>query len=122
MMQIRIFRGGPLFWATSGLALLILILVCVNTVLMLGNRSSQAEVNARQQFINQSIQLSRLHQDLVNTLASTSVKNKNDALRQILAEVGIIVTSREPTADQPAEQKAPASSGAKSSGVPAPAK
>jgi len=119
---MRIFRGGPLFWATSGLALLILILVCVNTILMSGNRSSQAEVNARQQFINQSIQLSRLHQDLVNTLAATSVRNKNDALRQILSEVGITVTPREPAADQPRAQTAPTAPGANLPGAPAPAK
>jgi uncharacterized protein YpmS len=106
-------REKSLFWGTTLLALLILVVVCVNTFLLSENRSRQAEVNARQQFINQSIQLSRLHQDLVNTLASTSVQNKNDALRQILAEVGITVTPRDPSADHPPTATAPAVSPAK---------
>jgi len=121
MVPVQMVRGGPLFWATTGLALLILIAVSVNTILVSENRSRQAEVNTRQQFINQSIQLSRLHQDLVNALASTSVSNKNDALRQILAEVGITVTPRESSADQPAAGTAPTAPSAMH-GAPAPAK
>ncbi|MFZ0694268.1 MAG: hypothetical protein WAN51_08985, partial [Alphaproteobacteria bacterium] len=62
------------------------------------NRGLQIDVNTRQQFINQSIQLSRLQQELVTALATTSVKNNNDAIRQILADVGITISATDKSA------------------------
>jgi len=98
-----------LFWTATGLATVVVVLIVTNALLLSGNRAIQVEVNARQRFINQSIQLSRLHQDLVNTLAGLAVRNKNDALRQILADVGITVNY------QPAPE-----SGGSNAGAPAP--
>lgn len=99
---MQISRSGLLFWLSTALAAVLLILVCVNIVITSGNRGLQVEVNSRQQFINQSIQLSRLHQELVTALATVSVKNNNEAIRQILADVGIMVSASSSTTAAPA--------------------
>src|SRR5208282_2244577 len=75
-----------------GLAGLTLLLVCINVWLVLGDQSRQAEVNRRQQFINQSIQLGRVNESLVRALATTAVNNKDDKLRNLLTEQGINFT------------------------------
>jgi heme exporter protein D len=51
--------GGWLYWVAVGLSGLTLALVVAYIVLVQDNRTVQTEVNQRQQFINQSIQLSR---------------------------------------------------------------
>ena len=71
---------------------LTVVLVLVNIVLVLGNRTIQNEVNARQQFINQTMVLERLNREIITTLADLAVRNNNDELRNPLAEHGIIFT------------------------------
>jgi hypothetical protein len=75
-----------------GLAGLTLVLVCINVWLVLSDQSRQAEVNQRQQFINQSIQLGRVNESLVRALATAAVNNKDDKLRNLLTEQGINFT------------------------------
>ncbi len=72
-----------------GLAGLTPILVLLNVWLVLGDQSRQAEVNRRQEFINQSIRLSRINEGLIRALATASVNTKDDKLRQVLTEQGI---------------------------------
>ena len=55
---------GWLYWMTVGLAGLALALVVAYIILVQDNRRVQAEVNRRQQFINQSIQLGRINEAL----------------------------------------------------------
>ncbi len=78
------------FWAATALASLSVLLVIVDGWLVTSNASIRAETNGRQQYINQSVQLSRLNQELVNTLGALAMKN-NGAIRQLLAESGITV-------------------------------
>lgn len=75
--------------AVAGLTLL---LVIVNAVLFLGNRSSQIEVNSRQQYIQQSIQLEGLYREIVKALADLSIKNNDRQISDMLASQGITVT------------------------------
>ena len=75
--------------AVAGLTLL---LVIVNAVLFLGNRSGQIEVNSRQQYIQQSIQLEGLYREIVKALADLSIKNNDKQIRDMLASQGITVT------------------------------
>jgi hypothetical protein len=98
--------------ALSGITL---ILVVVYIVLIQDNRSVQAGINQRQQFINQSIQLGRINEALVRALASAAVNNKDDKLRELLAQSGITINAAgEATASSsgPATQSAPAAPGA----------
>lgn len=84
---------GWLYWVTVGLAGLSLALVVVYIILVQDNRSVQTEVNRRQQFINQSIQLGRVNEALIRALASAAVGNKDDKLRDLLAQNGITINA-----------------------------
>jgi uncharacterized protein YpmS len=73
----------------SALALLALVLVIVNVALFSSNRTAQADVAGRQQFIQQSVQLETLYQQLVRSLAELSAKNNDAQLKSVLAAQGI---------------------------------
>ena len=73
----------------TGLAVLMLVLVLVNILMSLGNQSLRAEVNERQQFLAQSIQLEGLHREIITVLATVALKTKNDPLKSLLASQGI---------------------------------
>jgi hypothetical protein len=88
--------------ALSGITL---ILVVAYIVLIQNNRSVQAEVNQRQQFINQSIQLGRISDALIRALAATAVTDKDDKLRDLLAQNGVTIN---PTTGAPERAAVPA--------------
>jgi hypothetical protein len=97
---------GWLYRVGVGLSAVTLILVIVYIVLVQDNRSVQREVNQRQQFINQSIQLSRVNEALVRALAAGAVNGKSDKLRDLLAQNGITINAAGepvPSASGPAE-------------------
>ena len=71
------------------LAGLTLVLVLVNVLLSLGNQFLRLEVNERQQFITQSIQLEELQREIVAALASVAVKSNDRQLKDLLASMGI---------------------------------
>lgn len=79
------------FWTLTVGAGLGLALVMLDMWLVLGNRTSQLEVNNRQQFIQQSAQLEGLSREIVRALADLSIKNKDEELRNLLASQGIAV-------------------------------
>jgi hypothetical protein len=71
------------------LAALMLVLVLANILMSLGNQSLRGEVNERQQFIAQSIQLEGLHREIVAALATVALKTKDDQLKSLLTSQGI---------------------------------
>jgi MOFRL family/Domain of unknown function (DUF4147) len=73
------------------LAAIAIILVLTNIVLFERNRSLQAEVSARAQYIQQTTQLEVLNREIVNAIANLAVRNKDDALRTLLAQQGISI-------------------------------
>ena len=82
-------KAQAVFWIVTVLAGLSVILVVANGILFLVNQEAQAAVNRRQQFINQSAQLGRLNEALVRALATSAANNKDDQLRDLLAQHGI---------------------------------
>jgi len=103
-----------LYWMTVGLSALAGALVVVYITLVQDNRTVQADVNRRQQFINQSIQLGRINEALIRALATAAVSNKDDKLRDLLADNGIMINASGeavPTASGPAVKTAPAATG-----------
>jgi len=84
------------------------VLVVVYLFLVQQNRSVQAEVNQRQQFINQSIQLNRINDALIRALAAVAVNDKDDKLRDLLAQNGITIDAKTgaPVAAPATSQKA----------------
>jgi len=77
------------------------VLVIVNSILVLGNVSRQTDVNQRQQFINQSVQLSRISQALVNALAQSAVENGDNDIKELLAESGFTIQPANPQTETP---------------------
>ena len=89
------------------LGALALLLVITNGVLFTQNRSAQAELNARQQYLQQTVGLESLYRDIVKALAELGAKNNDQQLLQMLAAQGINV-SVTPAAPAPAAQPTPA--------------
>ncbi len=77
------------FWTVTGCGGVLLIVVVVNIFLFLHNRSLQGEVNNRQLYINQSLQLEQLNREIVTSLANLAAKNNDEDLKQLLANNGI---------------------------------
>ena len=84
---------GWLYRAAVGLSGIALLLVIAYIVLVQDNRSVQMEVNKRQQFINQSIQLGRVNEALIRALATAAVNGKDEKLREVLAQNGITINA-----------------------------
>jgi len=107
------------FKAATGLAVLAVVLVFIDGWLFLSNGSIRGDVIARQQYLNQSVQLSRLNQDLVNTLGSAALRG-NQAIRELLAASGITIMQAPQPTPAPAATSTPApASGAAQPSAPA---
>jgi hypothetical protein len=87
-------RGEFLLLVTVGA--FIACLVGANVGLSMSNRSSQADVQARSQYLQQSAQLEVLYREIVKALADLSVKNQDAELRALLGSHGITVTVNPP--------------------------
>ena len=98
-------RDSWLYRILVALSGITLVLVIAYIVLVQDNRSVQTEVNQRQQFINQSIQLGRINDALIRALATSAVSDNDDKLRELLAQNGITIN---PTTGAPEKQAAPA--------------
>jgi len=78
------------------LGALSVVLVLVNGTLFVTNRASQADITARQQFIQQTVQLEALYREIVKALAELAVKNGDNQIIQMLATQGISVSANAP--------------------------
>jgi predicted Holliday junction resolvase-like endonuclease len=89
---------GIEFWILTVVSLLVLALVVVNVGLVGANNRLQQEVNDRQLYIQQSLQLEGLYRDIVKALADLAVQNKDQRLRELLLSQGITLNVQEPPA------------------------
>lgn len=80
------------FWFLTAVGAVTLVLVLINCALFLANRNVQIDINNRQQFVQQSIQLEGLYREIVKALADLSIKNNDRQIRDMLASQGITVT------------------------------
>ena len=94
------------FWAATALASVAVLLVIMDGWLVTSNAGIRGEVTARQQFINQSVQLSQVFRELLNDLGGFALRN-NAAIRQLLAESGFTVVGPQ-AQGQPAPTATPA--------------
>jgi hypothetical protein len=91
------------------LGVLALLLVIANAVLFMQNRSAQAEINERQQYLQQTVGLESLYRDIVKALAELGVRNNDPQLLRVLAAQGINVSvAPAAPAPTPAAPAAPA--------------
>jgi len=92
------------YWLLTLPALAVVVLVSANIVLVNANRATQAEVAARAQYIQQSVQLEPLYREMIKALADLSVRNNDWELRDVLAKQGIKVSANPPTAPEPRKE------------------
>jgi hypothetical protein len=74
-----------------GLGILSILLVGANIGLYFSNQSLQASVNARAEYIQQSVQIKNFYQELAKTLAELAVKNHDDQVKTLLSEEGFTI-------------------------------
>jgi hypothetical protein len=89
---MRIGSSVAAYWASVALGVATILLIGTNFAVMSSNQSTQAEVNQRQQFINQNPQLRRADEMLIQALATAAVSAKDDKLRDLLAQQGVTLT------------------------------
>ena len=100
-------------WTLTAFAGIACILAAVNVFLSSANRSLQIEANQRQQFINQTGQLSALNNQIINALAGAAAQSNDEDIRAMLASQGIAFTlnpapgAPAPAAGAPAAAKQP---------------
>ena len=80
------------FWLLTAIAVLAAVFAISNMVLFQGNRITQTEVGARQQFIQQSVQLEVLYREMAKALADLAVRNRDADLSALLSSHGISVS------------------------------
>jgi hypothetical protein len=109
--RVRVRANGWLYRVLVALSGITLLLVVAYIILIQENRSVQAEVNQRQQFINQSIQLGRISETLIRSLAAAAVNNKDDRLRDLLAQSGFTINPATGALEKEAPPASPAPPG-----------
>jgi len=80
------------FWTLTAIALLAAIFAGANMALFTSNRTAQADVAGRQDYIQKSVQFEGLYREMVKALADLSVRNQDQELTKLLAKHGISVT------------------------------
>ena len=81
--------------------------VATTLVMASGNRTLQGEVNARQQYVQQSVQLEALYREIVRALAELGARNNDAQVRDMLQRHGITYTlnnNATPAANAPAKK------------------
>ena len=84
------------FWTVTTLALVAAIFMVANLLLFTTLRTVKAEAAARQEYIQQTVQLETLYREIVKALADLSVRNQDEDLRALLSAQGISVTVNAP--------------------------
>ena len=84
-------------WGIALIATIAVGFVAGNIYLHRTNLALQEELAQRQQFINESIRLSRLNTQLVQALAAMAAQSDDQAIRDLLANHGITFTVNLPS-------------------------
>ena len=93
-------------WVTNALVWLALLLLVFNIALADKNRGVADDITRRQDIVAKGERIAPTNRALVQAMAEMAVKNKNDALRAVLAGQGITVKAPEaPVAESPATTK-----------------
>jgi ABC-type transport system involved in cytochrome bd biosynthesis fused ATPase/permease subunit len=97
------------FWLAMGASGLACVLVLANMALFTQNRAAQQAIATRQQYIQQSVQLEALYQQLVKGAAELSARNNDEQLRSVLNAQGITFSRNQaPPAVAPVPAPVPA--------------
>jgi hypothetical protein len=81
--------SGWEFWILIGGAAIALLLLVTNIFVSLGNREIQEQVVARQQSLNQGMQVSQLNAQVIRALATLSARTDDAELKNLLSSHGV---------------------------------
>ncbi len=90
------------YWLLTALGGVAFVVALMNIYLFQDSRSLREEISQRQQYINQTIQLSRLNNEIIKSLAQLAVANQDKQISDLLTSHGIVVTVNNA---RPADQK-----------------
>jgi len=84
------------FWLATALGALCLVLAMANITLASMNRGLQGDIGARQQFVQQSVQLEGLYREIIRALAELGARHNDQDVRALLQRHGITYTVNAP--------------------------
>lgn len=80
------------YWIVTILGLVAVGVFALNVTLVASNRAIQREITARQQFVQQSVQLETLYREIVRALAELAARNNDADVRSMLGRHGVTYT------------------------------
>ena len=95
------------YWVLTVIAAASFAAMLASVTLGYSNAASRAEVNQRQQFVQQSVQLEVLYREIVRALAELAARNNDSDVKAMLQKHGITYTANAP-AGSPAGAATPA--------------
>ena len=95
------------YWILTLIAAASFVAMLVNIALGVTNGNARTDVNQRQQFVQQSVQLEGLYKDIVRSLAELGARNNDGDVKALLQKHGITYNVNPPAAP-PAPATAPA--------------
>ncbi len=101
------------FWVATVVALIAAVVAGYDMMLFGQNRTLQAELARRSQFVQQTVQIEPLYRELVKALADLGVRNQDKALLDLLATQGITINAPATAPAAPATAAPEARKGAK---------
>ncbi|MEO8937974.1 MAG: hypothetical protein ABI277_14920 [Burkholderiaceae bacterium] len=84
------------FWIATVVALLVALVAGYCMMLFSQNRTTQAELARRGQYLQQTAQLEGVYREMIKGLADLSVRNQDKALTDLLGSQGITVSASNP--------------------------
>jgi hypothetical protein len=95
------------FWVLTLMAAASAVLVVLNMYFYQQNRALQTEVNSRQQFIQQSVQLEVLYREIAKALADLSIRNQDAEVGDLLRSLGFTLPGSAPGGSTPSAEPSP---------------
>lgn len=89
------------YWTLTALAGSCLVLASANVALSSSNRGLQSDINVRQQYVQQSVQLEGLYREIIRALAELGARNNDQDVRALLQRHGISYTVNPPAGAAP---------------------
>lgn len=86
------------FWIANVVGAACLMLLAAQLSLVALNRGLRADIETRQQYVQQSLQLEGLYREIVRALAELGARNNDEQVRGLLQQHGISYTVNPPAA------------------------
>lgn len=94
------------YWLATVAGAACLLLLAAQLSLVAMNRGLRADIELRQQYVQQSVQLEGLYREIVRALAELGARNNDEQVRGLLQQHGITYTVNPPVV-APAAAAAP---------------